>query len=150
MTLFEIFISVVKYSRDFSVRTIYICTLGAATVWKDLNHIVPNPIWLKKNRASDNKGKFHSSEFIESEFVKNQFHHWTSELGCSFFWKIGLFLALFKHFSSGSICYSVFFSFSRAASSKVLEKSQKELNFSKRNAKSTLSLMSNYEINFWL
>ena len=37
MTLFEIFISVVKYSRDFSVRTIYICTLGAATVWKDLN-----------------------------------------------------------------------------------------------------------------
>ena len=32
MTLFEIFISVVKYSRDFSVRTIYICTLGAATV----------------------------------------------------------------------------------------------------------------------
>ena len=37
MTLFEIFISVVKYTRDFSVRTIYICTLGAATVWKDLN-----------------------------------------------------------------------------------------------------------------
>ena len=32
MTLFEIFISVVKYSRDFSVRTIYICTLGTATV----------------------------------------------------------------------------------------------------------------------
>ena len=145
MTLFEIFISVVKYSRDFSVRTIYICTLGAATAWKDLNHIVPNPIWWKKNRASDNKGKFHS--FLISRI-------WISSLDIrvrvQFFWKLGLFLALFKHFSSGSIRYSVFFSFSRAASSEVLEKGQKEPKFSKKNAKCTLSLMSNYEINFWL
>ena len=93
--------------------------------------------------------------WVESEFIiKNQFHNWTSELGCiwHFFWKIGLFLPLFKHFSSGSTrcCYSVYFLFSRAASTEVLEKGQKEPNFSKKNAKCTLSLMSNYEINFWL
>ena len=136
MTLFEIFISVVKYSRDFSVRTIYICTLGAATVWKDLNHIVPNPIWLKENRASDNKGKFHSS-LISRIWIYSQksISSLDIRVRVQFFWKIGLFLALFKHYSSGSICYSVFFSFSRAASSEVLEKGQKEPKFSKKMPK---------------
>ena len=52
--------------------------------------------------------------WVESEFiVKNQFHNWTCDFVCIwlFLWKIGLFLALFKHFSSGSTrcCYSGFF-----------------------------------------
>ena len=59
-----------------------------------LVHIVRNSIWLKKNRASDNEGKFHSFWCVESEFfVKNLFHNWTSKLGCIWhiFGKLGYF-----------------------------------------------------------
>ena len=59
------------------------------------------------------KANFIHFWWVESEFiVKNQFHNWTSELGCiwHFLRKIWLFLALFKQFSSGSTtcCSSVF------------------------------------------
>ena len=49
---------------------------------------------IEKNRASDNEGKFHSFLCVESEFiVKNQFHNWSSELGCIWhiFGKLGSF-----------------------------------------------------------
>ena len=82
---------------------------------------------------------------VESEFiVKNQFHNWTSELEC--IWQLGLFLALFQHFSPGSTrcCNSVFFSFSRAASTEVLEKGQKEPIFSKKWFRFYISRMNEF------
>ena len=44
-------------------------------------HIVRNSIWLKKNRISDNEGKFHSFLMCRI-WIKNKFHCWKSELGC--------------------------------------------------------------------
>ena len=85
--------------------------------------------------------------WVESEFiVKNQFHNWTSELGCiwhSFFlenWALfGSFQALQFWQHSTRCCYSVFFSFYRAASTEVIEKGQKEPNFWKKMPKKELT-----------
>ena len=57
-----------------------------------LYHIVRNSIWLKKNRASDNVGKFHTY-YLKCR-VKVHLAH---------FLKIRLFLALFECSSTGNI-----------------------------------------------
>jgi hypothetical protein len=65
--------------------------------------------------------------WVESEFmVKNQFHNWTSELGC--IWQFFLNWALFGFFQAlqfwqhQMLLLSFFLSFSRAVSTKVLAK----------------------------
>ena len=63
----------------------------------DPSHPVRNSLWLKKNRASDNEGKFHS--FLMCRiwiYSQNFFHIWTSELGCicNIFGKFGSFQVL--------------------------------------------------------
>ena len=61
-----------------------------------LMRIVRNSIWLMKNRVTM-KANFIQFWRVESEFiVKNEFHNWTSELGCIWhiFGKFGSFQAL--------------------------------------------------------
>ena len=68
---------------------------------------------IEKNRASDNEGKFHSFLCVESEFiVKNQFHNWSSELGCIWhiFGKLGSFwLFMSAPVQAASGCYLISF-----------------------------------------
>ena len=59
-----------------------------------VSYIVRNSIWLKKNRASDNEGKFHS--FLMCRiwiYSQKLFYNWTSDLGCIWhiFGKLGYF-----------------------------------------------------------
>ena len=55
--------------------------------------------------------------------VKNQFHNWTSELGCIWHFFLENW-ALFGSFQAPDAATQFFFSFSRAASTEVLEKDQ--------------------------
>ena len=89
----------------------------------------------------------------ESEFiVKNQFHNWTSELGCNWliFRKFGSFQAL-QHWQQPAVekdwdfwqwCWQLleYQDYPKIAKNSLIFQ---------KCAKSTLTLMSNYEINFW-
>ena len=56
--------------------------LSSSLIFKSKNHIVRNSFWIKKNRASDNEGKFHI--FLKCRIwicnKKKSIFPWTSEL----------------------------------------------------------------------
>ena len=124
------------------------------------NVIVHNSFWIKKNRASDNEGKFHTYLKVRI-WIWNKKFNFSMDIRVSvkfaFFEKIWLFLSTLVLATSGcKTVSSVFFQQnldhhkSEISSVKVLpvQEWSKRTKFSQKNAKFMLTLMSKEKLNF--